>query len=306
MKANILGFWWEVGDAIPLADLFAYLKGIDEEKYAGHNRLLFIGETDKYHTGLFLTSKTHKKFCELKKSGQTHKINVRKAEAGASLIDFNFFLVHKLTGRGLYQFYHHSCHPKVFTRFCVRQFGALRDERRAAEIVAAGGDSLSDRARDRIERKYEQPIQWQMLVRREKFAAIVKQLQSIGGFEFYLNSVEAEKEKRFSGFRGISQRIRHRVTFSRDVSPTQRAKAILNFVKGNSELGNAAVDGKDSDGLDKVIALHDNPDSFGNYDFDKLAENMDFEPEKFEDSVFMSELIRVADTHAHVLNSPTQ
>lgn len=309
MKAQILGFWWDFNESLGLSDLFRYLKVREgsAEEYKNYRRHLFLGETAKYHTGLFLTEKSNKRFCEL--NGQEHaplKISVREVAKGTSLIDFNFFVVHKKTVRGLYQHYHNSCHPTVFSRYCAGQFGSMCEDEIAREVVAKGGSGISSRERQIIEEKYGGPMRWEILVRPQKFEQIVNSLASISGFEFNLATVKAEKEHRYRSFRDISQRIRHCVSFSRDTTVARRAKEILAFVKNNKGIGDAAVKGVDESGLERMFSLYDNPDSFGTYEFDRLAENMVFEPKDFATSVFMQELIRVADANASVLEKKAQ
>lgn len=302
MKANILGFWLEAAGPISLQDLFTHLKGMNgtEEKFGGYERLIFIEETEKYFTGLFLTSKNHKKFCELLRDGKQLTINVRQVQKGASLIDFNFFVVQKETGRGLYQYYHNSCRCPMFVKFCATEFQSLMEDRRDKEI-AVGGKDLSNQDREKIEKKYGHSMNCGILVRPEAFAALVRKFKSIARFEFSLNTVVAEKEQRYRGFQGISKRIKHCITFNREADLISRIKAIMGFVNSDNDIGDASVAGMGVDGLDKTISLFDNPDSFGSYEFDKLAENMDFEPKDFAASVFMHEMIRVGDAHDHVL-----
>jgi hypothetical protein len=303
MKASILGFWLEPASAITLGDLFQRLKAKKgkAEKFRGYDRLIFVDETDTYHIGLLLTSKNYKRFCELHKQGETLSINVRQVQEGASLIDFNFFVVNKETGRGLYQYYHNSCRCPMFGNYCIEEFDQIRQERKAAAITAAGGSKAPDHQLTMISRKYEGTLSWGILVRPEKFDDLVRKFDAIHNFDFELNSITAEKEQRYRLLQGVAARIRHQVGFERKVSVKDRAAAILKFVRGQNDLGDLSVAGRGVDGLERTIELYDNPDSFGSYEFDSLAQNMDFEPKDFAKSVFMSEIIRVADAHEHIL-----
>lgn len=303
MNAHVLGFELKMPSAISLADFFAHLGNSKAEVFAGYDRLLFINETPKYHIGLCLTTKDHRRFCELERQGNNFKINVREAAAGSSLIDFNFFAVRKTTGRGVYQWYFHSCHPKIFCRFCVGKCGSLQESRINQEIEANGGDNITDAAKLKIQEKYGGPLEWDILVRPESFETLIRQFQKISAFEFSFASLQPEAEKWFRPLRGVSQIVRHRVTFERAKSVKERSKAILSFLKDEKkQLAEASVAGRDKDGLDKIINLTQNPDSFGHYEFDALAKNMDFKPEDFADSVFMLELLKVADSYAKILD----
>lgn len=88
MKAHVLGFRWELleesADALSLADLFNHMAGLRnvEREFNSFPRLIYVGETERYHTGLLLTAKTHRRFCELHRGDEALKINVREAEEG--------------------------------------------------------------------------------------------------------------------------------------------------------------------------------------------------------------------------------
>jgi hypothetical protein len=107
MKAHVLGFHWEFlggyAENVTLDDLFERFKklGNEEFEFKGYQRLVYVASEKDRIIGLLLTAKNHKRFCELRRQGKSMKINVREAEKGASLIDFNFFLIDKKSSRGL-------------------------------------------------------------------------------------------------------------------------------------------------------------------------------------------------------------
>lgn len=49
--------------------------------------------------------------------GGNVEITARDVTEGSALADFNFFVVHSATGRGLYQHYYHSCTANI-TSLC--------------------------------------------------------------------------------------------------------------------------------------------------------------------------------------------
>jgi hypothetical protein len=307
LKAHVLGFRLELvgesADPISFDQLFGWLAARRnvEREFNGFNRLVYVGSTEKYHTGLLLTAKTHKRFCELKRTGEALKINVREAEAGASLIDFNFFVLNRETGRGLYQYYHNSCSVPVFGRFCAYELGMFQAFKIVEEIKAMGGkENLSDQQLEQVFERFSGTLDCQLLVRKENFGTLIEQMEKISAIEFSFASIEPEQERWFRRFTGVSKLIKHRVTFNRKVTLEERRRAILSFVN-DGEVEEAAVEGVDADGLEKTIALSNNPDSFGHFDFDSIAGDMDFEPEAFQTSKFMQTLLGVAEANVATL-----
>lgn len=307
MKVNILGFGWQLPALVTLNELFALLRQTEgrEEDFAGHSRLVFVGETQRYHTGLLLTSKTNRRFCELQRRQRALQINVREVAEGSSLIDFNFFVMHKRTARGLYQYYHQSFHPNVFSRFCRGRCAQLQRQK-VAQAIAARGPDLTDREREQIEERFGGTLDWSLLIRPENFQTIVRHLQRISEFHFNYETIEAEEERVFRGFRGVSQRLTHRVTFRRSATLAQRSRAILDFVQNANDLGDAAVVGIDQDGLQKTVNLFDNPDSFGSFEFDAVTDQIVPNPGEFANASFLRELIRIADHHRGVLEAEAE
>ena len=308
MNVHILGFEWKLPPYLSLVALFQELKQRQgqEQEFGDYNRLIFVDEVTKYHIGLILTAKDYRHFCEMHREGSGFRINVHEVADGTNLIDFNFFVIHKLTGRGLYQYYHNSCHPNVFSRFCSRVVSSLREGGMNAAVSAAGGDDIDANAKRRIERQYRGRMEWQLLVRREAFEVLIRKFQHIGNFELDFGTIEPEQERLFGGLQGVWHRLRHRVSFRRSATLVERAKAIIDFVHDNSAISFAAVHGKDEDGLDATLRLARNPDSFAHYDFDEMARHMTVDPTTFKDSPLMKRLLKHATEEASMLGAETR
>ena len=142
MKVDLTGFAWTVGNGVSLAELFDHLKTVagTAVSFLGATRLLYLGEKGAYHTGLFLTMRDEKKVCEIQKAPKGEfKVTVRQLAAGKNIVDFNFFLVHKRTGKGIYQYYYRSAGLTQFWLFCRRYYEDLRSAGRSQELSEAGG-----------------------------------------------------------------------------------------------------------------------------------------------------------------------
>jgi len=103
-----------------------------------HNRILFFNTTHSknYYVGLLVTVKDQKTFCQLVKKSGHLVVKVNELDDDSNLMDFNFFVLHKTTGFGIYQYYHQSCSVNSFGYFNNRRFAEYRDSRVDAEISA--------------------------------------------------------------------------------------------------------------------------------------------------------------------------
>jgi hypothetical protein len=308
VNAHVLGFSWNLtggyADQISLDELLKQMQSLrdNEFDFGGYQRLIYAGSTPTYITGLLLTAKSNKRFCELQRQGKSLRINVREAEKGSSLIDFNFFLIDRTTARGFYQYYHNSCNARIFSRLIAEQFGKIAALKTAEEINRKGGTkACPDKEQDQIREKYSGDVTCELHVRKEKFNEIVRQMQKISYFEFTLATLEPENATWYRMLSGVSRILRHHVGFKRSTTVSERAKAVVNFINSGAA-SDASVRGVDEDGLEKLVSLANNPDSFGHWKFDEIAAEMTFEPRDFEKSKFIQTMMALAEEHKDFLH----
>lgn len=95
MKVRIHGFELVLGTEITLDPFLTDLKKHSGERV--DNQILAITQKGGFWVGVLLTIKDVAKFILLRKL----KVTVQELEAGSSIVDVNFFLIHPETGRGL-------------------------------------------------------------------------------------------------------------------------------------------------------------------------------------------------------------
>src|SRR5690606_18042610 len=109
---RFLGFHISSPESIPLSELMSSLskqatsyEGIDEP-----GRFLFVDSDsdDSYYLGLIVTVKSQRTFCERRETCKSFKVVVSKLSEDCNIIEFNFFVINKASGVGLYQHYHQS------------------------------------------------------------------------------------------------------------------------------------------------------------------------------------------------------
>jgi hypothetical protein len=170
MQAHLMGMIWELGNGISLDQFIAHLATLKDVpvKFNSYDRLLYVGDKGDYYLGLFLTVKDQRKFCEIQQDGGEFTITVRSLEERSNLMDFNFFIVNKNTGRGIYQHYHQSCSANQFGVFLQRQYDDLKEFKKEMELQGVGGDEAPRKEKKRVDARYKGTFKLVVMVRKEK------------------------------------------------------------------------------------------------------------------------------------------
>lgn len=290
MKAHLIGFCWTLGNGIDLEDFFGYLKGLHNvaTRFGQYDRLLYISERDDCYLGLLLTVKDQKRVCEIQQAGEQYIVNVRSLADNSNLVDFNFFAIRKGSGKGLYQHYHHSCSLNQFGLFCKRHYEDLRDSRMEGELSQIG-NAPSRADRRTIKSAYKGTLKWEVMVRQERLAELLDELSRISLFEFDLVTLTAN-EGQFTPLSPYLKRETHRLRFAIDAPVRSIARAIVNAV-GRLQIEHGKIEGRDEDKAERVLRILDNPDSFGDYEYDYLADEAVLKLSNIGESSFFDEML---------------
>lgn len=208
-----------------------------------------------------------------------------------SVIDFNFFIVHKETAKGLYSHYHNSCSINQFGLFLRRQYDDLRIKKRNAEIEALVNPKAKDKKA--ISKRYaRKPLTLTVMVRKEKLPALLDDIDRILSFEYDMHTLSAEEPEN-EPIKPFVKKETHRIRFVRNGSKGVIANWITNRIKSN-ELTDGRVSGLDEDGQTQAFRLMDNPDSFGQFEYDEIADETMLTTKEFQSSPFFDEMLKAA------------
>lgn len=122
MKVKYLGF--EIStekNLITIQDFIENNLVFEMSDILERNVLIDCSHSD-YYKGLILTVKDQKAFCKLQGNLDDLEITVENLSGGDQLIEFNFFVINKKTGKGLYQFYYQSTSLSKFKEILKRRF----------------------------------------------------------------------------------------------------------------------------------------------------------------------------------------
>lgn len=304
MQVRLLGFSLSSDCApISLDDYVSHMISAHGKAHelGEHNRFIFFNTTHSktYYVGLVVTVKDQKTFCELVKKSGKFVVKVNELDSNSSLMDFNFFVIHKTTGLGMYQYYHQSFSINSFGYFNAQRFSELKDSRVQADISAIPEADQSASKEKSIKKKYKGRLSWEILVRKENLKDLIEELQRVKAFEYCFASLTAD-EPEFQPLKNEVRKERTKLSFYPESSVKALASAISNIVK---KLGvdSGKVIGTDMDGIDRVLQITNNPDNFGEYSYDDLAPKINsLNVDAFEKSWVVQELLDKCKEYKHI------
>lgn len=303
MKITYQGFRLHAGDGMTMADFCGLLiqKSSDTHEYHfnDHNRLfLFEEEQDAdYYTGLLITTKDQRSFCELRNEKGKLSISRSELDENAQLMDFNFFVLNKKTYAGVYQHYHASCSPPQFGVFLREHFWKPESHARRIshekELQVVEGLS-AEAAGKKAAKKFRRHLTSSMLYKPDDFATILKAMKQIRKFRYQIETAKSEARKFTPGI--DLKRVYQEVSFADTDRVGQIVDSISSFVK---ELGikRGKVTVFDDEGEERNVYLEKNIEGFGEFDFDEVTEEIELDLESFVDSPVITSLLATAREH---------
>ena len=192
MKVRFVGFSFELNSLVPLNEFISYLSSKSGEKFELNNyeRMLFIDSSSntEYLLGLLITIKDQKTFCQLSNESDTPTIIVNEIAKRSDIMDFNFFVLNKSNGLGLYQYYHQSCSFNRFGYIASKLYHNLKESRSQLEIDDIKIQKLSEKDEEKqikiIKKKYDFQMKCKILLRQESLDTILNEYKKIKAFEF--------------------------------------------------------------------------------------------------------------------------
>lgn len=309
MKIRFFGFTFKAVSKNLTLDLWAshlHQNPPDIGAVAQGQRLLLLNDTSNanYRIGLVVTVKDQRRFCQLVNDAGGVTVRVNELGQDTGLMDFNFFVVHKLTGAGLYQHYHQSCSVTSFCELARKRFADFKAQKIDASFSALSAVDQTPKKREKIESQNSGRLQWTQLVRQEALEALIAELDKVKAFEYqFTTPVVTENE-----FRPLANHIQSKSTRISFITgtPTQlAASAISNFVR-TGEAKRGRVEGVDSDGNPQYLSIINNPDNFGEYEFDDVADQLhELNLSLFHESWVVQELLLKCHENRHIIEVPT-
>lgn len=270
-----------------------------------HNRIIYFNDThsNDYFVVLLVTVKDQRTYCKLiNESGKLH-VEVTALKSGANLMDFNFFVINKITGAGMYQHYHQSCSIGLFDALNKKRYSELRKSLLDQALVVPSNEQRLSRKNEKIIRStYNGRIEFEILIRKENLKALIEELSHVKDFEFSLSTLTVD-EPEFKPLSPFVRRERHNISFTQNSPVNNLARFIPRIIK-SKKIEDGKVTGIDADGITRILRITDNPDNFGEYEYDDVAPRInDLDIEHFEKSWVVEQLITRCKESSHIFES---
>lgn len=304
MQVRFLGFNFSTNSAnLSLSHYINHMINQHEtcHKLGEHNRYIFFNTSHSvnYYVGMLLTVKEQKTFCELTNASGNLVVKVNELDSNSNLMDFNFFVLHKTTGLGMYQYYHQSCSLNSFGYFNRQRFSEYRDGLVDTEISAIPTQELTSAKKKTIKQKHKGNLSWEIFVRKEKLKELIEEFQKIKAFEYCFLTLTAN-EPEFQPLTNYVRKERTKLSFNSKSPIEILADAIPNIINKRS-ITEGKVIGTDTDGIERILRITDNPDNFGEYGYDDIATKINsLDVTQFEKSWVVQELLIKCEEYKHI------
>lgn len=259
---------------------------------------------DEFYFGMVVTIKDQKKFCKGRALDGDFTFDVVDLAQAEKVLDFNYFIISKETGFGLYQYYHHSCAARQFGKIIKDLFSSYRTSLvTAARLskVAEQQHELSKKQSTEINKEHRANLNFSILVRPDNLEQILNEYSKIKCFEFEYSTLTPDIQAATPLVDQVLKK-RERLRFHTPTNVRDLAAGIANFSKGHN-LSSGKVIVENEVGDEFPMRLFNMPDYFAVYDYDELADYLvNIKASEFHKSRIMGLLLEtfMSDEHSHI------
>lgn len=283
MKIRVLGFDWQMGAGISVSDFLHFL---EDTPLIEENLILSVTKKDDYYIGILLAIRDQKRFAKIKQERGKFEIKTEELGKNENPVEFNFFLINKETGRGLYQHYYHSTPLNSFNVICKRRYTALK----ASRIQSDTPEDASESKKAKIRKQFAGGLSYSLWVRPEKFEEVVKMLARVKSLEVDVNSLDVS-DRLFQPLAKHAKGVRHRFTFNEQQGRGSAKTAVLKLLKDSlGDFLGAKVVGVDPDDNEVVYRLAENLDTLFEMDLDEALKGLVLRSDDMEATIRQSHM----------------
>lgn len=309
MRVRVLGFSIDPTKKPTLNDVMQHIESKEQKALQNHNknggRFLFIDTKshNEYHLGVVITAKSNRTFCRLKQQGSSFRVAVSDVGNNASIMDFNFFVINKKSGLGLYQYYHQSCSIKSMMDLLESGFNVCLEKERTALIKKLQSQGHEEKkAKVKANKQLQSRFSWQLLIRKENLRKILLNFKRIKSLEVNYSYIEPENTE-FSPLSTFVTKQKKRFLFSNKNTINKLIDPLINVIK-QVDPESGRVIAIDQEGIERPIDLYKNPDNFGEYDYDEVTSKLnDLEISQFSKSWMIGKLVQTCQKHTEIFEA---
>lgn len=254
-------------------------------------------EHPDYLVGLSLSVKDISAFCSLKAQNGKLEVTAEQLASGTLMTDFNFFIIYKPTGRGLYQHYYQSQATTTFCKLLKDHFRNLRGKFLDAEIrdlIAENGYS-EKKATRLAKQKYFHFLPTNVIERPGEIDSLINELNRIDSLAF-----EPESYEEFTRFgrahQGLLKKVKQTVFFEKTPDLVGQCKEWAANLFTANDIKTAIVKGIDVNGNEATIKLNNDYQVLHKYDYDDMVATIELNDltTSLDDATIITELLRLS------------
>ena len=258
---------------IPLSDFFnsLILKDIEFSLKTGNARRIIIDSDDKFFYGVVITIKNQKSYASLVSDKGQVKVKISDLADLEKIAEFNFLVMNKLNGFGLYQYHHGACTLSNFASMITSLYRRDLEVKRKVELGALPEDA-PEKQKKAINSRFFRGLAFDMLIQARDIEKVLEKYKEIRSFKYEVASVEAHLSDD-SPFYGMVSKARHHVSFDSTVDSNLIIKGIqdmMSTVKDRS----ARVEVLDDEDVPFSVRLMDVPINFGETQYDSFMKGL--------------------------------
>jgi hypothetical protein len=296
MKVKIQVVRWEITPAIPLDEFCRYIKDkassgkdckLENAKvFKAWPRFLFVNEHGSYWIILMLTIKAKKGSIRAAagENGALQFIADNPDAETSKVAEFNYLMINKNTGVGVYSNHHGANRFDKFTSFFRDAYATLKREKIEAAVKA--GDTPGA-----AQKKFRGRFGAAALLTKATASALVQELKSIDHVTLSFESLGAEGGS-LSPYKDVARSSTHVIRFDPKTGISKIRAAIVETITSTPG-AKGSVHGVHKDGLDKLIRLRTNLGVVDEFEHDEAIRAWSFDPEKLATSTVVKRMIKV-------------
>lgn len=230
------------------------------------------GDYAGYVIGLLVSHKEEQTQTSVSENKDGKKVITLKDIRGG--MDYNFFIMSKINGVAIYQYYHNSASDSVLEGVLAEIYEQFKTSKVNAECKAIPSD-LSQTKRKKLEsgirRKWHRNPRVSPVFKKDDLAIVLSKWKQIQKFSYQLEEFKPAGTG-WEPLKNIIKSDRHVLTFEPD-SPVKTIATTLSSIK--SKLHRGKVVGIDEVSSQRTVDLIDISENVAVYDFDELSRKID-------------------------------
>lgn len=225
-----------------------------ENGIEANSQICFFIPNGNYYNGLVISIKNHKVFATVTNAGNEKILEIEALATNKDMATFNFFILDKTNGTGIYQYYYNSCTLNKFNNDAMNFYDNLRAQQELKEG-----------------RKLKGQLNTELIVSEESFNEKLDRLQSISNAEIELAIFDTNDD--FAAIDDCLKRKRYDLFFNPKMPGEKYLDAFRAIIKKNTPK-EAKIKGKRLDGATEIFKLNVKMTTFAEYDYDSMLADL--------------------------------